>query len=103
MSDTKHSAKAVPEEERFTAALSYVWILSLYTLLFKRDSAFVRFHAKQGVTLFILETLSFLFLFFMPVVIIICVIASIWGIKEALGGRHWTLPIIGDWLKKQKV
>ena len=103
MSDKKYSAKAVPEEERFTAALSYVWILSLYTILFKRKSAFVRFHAKQGVALFILETLSFLFLFFMPVVIIICVVASIWGIKEALAGKYWPMPLIGDWLKKQNI
>jgi len=46
-----------PEHERYTAALSYVWILCLYPLLFRKDSAFIQFHAKQGVALFVLEIL----------------------------------------------
>ncbi len=90
----------VPEHERFTAALSYVWVLSLYPLLFKKDSSFIQFHAKQGVALFVIELLSFVFLFFAPLVIIACVIISILGIRAALAGQYWSVPFLGDWVKK---
>ncbi len=89
-----------PEHERFTAALSYVWVLSLYPLLFRKDSAFIQFHAKQGVALFVIELLSFVFLFFAPIVIIVCVVLSIMGIRAALAGQYWTIPFLGDWVKK---
>ena|SRR3989344_5366197 len=92
-----------PEEERFTAALSYVWILCLYPLLFKRKSKFIQFHAKQGTALFILEVVSPLFLFLAPIVIIVAVVCSIIGIRYALIGQYWTLPLIGDFIKKAKV
>jgi fumarate reductase subunit D len=88
------------ENERFMAALSYVWILCLYTLLFKRNSTFIRFHAKQGLALFVLEVLSPIFLFLAIPVIIVCVIASIVGVAASLSGKYWTLPLIGNWLKK---
>ncbi|MEK7584835.1 MAG: hypothetical protein AAB490_06340 [Patescibacteria group bacterium] len=91
-----------PEHERYTAALSYVWILCLYPLLFRKDSAYIQFHAKQGVALFVLEIVSPIFLFFMPLVIIVCVIASIVGIRAALMGTYWTLPLIGSYIKKTK-
>jgi uncharacterized membrane protein len=89
-----------PEQDRYTAALSYVWILCLYPLLFKRHSSFIQFHAKQGLALFILEVISFLFLVLAPLVIILCVILSIIGIRAAIAGKYWTLPFIGDWIKK---
>jgi len=91
-----------PEHERYTAALSYVWILCLYPLLFRKDSAFIQFHAMQGVALFVLEILSPIFVVFMPLVIIVCVIASIVGIRAALMGKYWTLPLVGSYIKKAK-
>ena len=39
------------------AALSYLWVFSLVIFLARRDSPFVRMHAKQGVTLFVLSLL----------------------------------------------
>lgn len=93
----------VPEQERYNAALSYVWILCLYPLLFKKNSSFIQFHAKQGLALFVIEVLSMALFIFAPFVILICVVASLWGIKSALDGRYWTLPLIGDWIKKTKI
>ena len=100
MSQTKRISMEGSENERFTAALSYVWVLCLYTLLFKKKSGFIQFHAKQGLALFVIEILSFVFLFLAPLVIIICVILSVLGIRSALAGKYWTLPFIGDWIKK---
>ncbi|MBI4090986.1 MAG: hypothetical protein HY422_03095 [Candidatus Komeilibacteria bacterium] len=88
------------ENDRYTAALCYVWIVCLYGLLFRKNSSFIQFHAKQGVVLFIIEILSPIFLFFAPLVIILCVILSILGIRAALAGKYWSLPFIGDVIKK---
>ena len=99
----KKTSSRVQDQERFTAATSYVWILCLYPLLFKRDSAYIQFHAKQGLALFVIEVLSFIFLFFAPLVIVLCVILSVLGIRAALAGEYWTLPVIGQWIKKTKI
>lgn len=88
------------ENERYTAALCYVWIICLYGLLFKKKSPFIQFHAKQGVVLFIIEILAPITLFFYPIVIILCVILSVIGVRAALAGKYWSLPFIGDWIKK---
>jgi len=45
------------KENRDIAAISYVWALGLFVFLWKKDSPFVRFHAKQGIVLFILTIL----------------------------------------------
>lgn len=103
MKTSKVRVADAPEHERFTAALSYVWVLSLYPLLFRKDSTFIQFHAKQGVVLFAIEVLSFVTLFFAPLVILICIVASIWGIRSALAGKYWSIPILGDWIKRSKL
>ena len=36
---------------RHIAAASYIWVLCLIPLLFKRESKFAQFHAKQGLLL----------------------------------------------------
>ena len=106
-SNGSKKARSIPmegsENERYTAALSYVWALCLYPLLFKKNSSFIQFHAKQGVALFVIELLSFVTFFFAPLVIIICVILSVLGIRAALAGKYWTLPFIGDWVKKSGI
>lgn len=43
------------EENKDIAALSYVWVLSVAVFFLKKDSPFVRFHAKQGMVLFALS------------------------------------------------
>lgn len=104
MAKAKPSIHHDRDQERFLAALSYIWIACLYTLLFRsRNSAFIKFHAKQGLALFVLECLSPFFLVLMPVVVIICVLASIWGVKSSLEGKYWVLPFIGKWLQNTDV
>lgn len=41
-------------DERLYGALSYAYVLVFIPLLFKKDSEFVKFHAKQGLVLFII-------------------------------------------------
>ncbi|MFH0780327.1 MAG: hypothetical protein V1928_05795, partial [Parcubacteria group bacterium] len=50
-----HSAHS--KDDRAFAAISYISILCLVSLLLKKDSQFVQFHAKQGVVLLIAEVI----------------------------------------------
>jgi len=97
------SDAAVTENDRFTAALSYVWILALYTLLFKRKSSFIQFHARQGLALFVVEVISPFFLFLTPVIWVLCIVLSIMGIRACLKGKYWQLPWLGKWLTKSGI
>lgn len=94
-------------EDRAYAALSYLWVLSLVPLFFKRQSAYVQFHAKQGFLLFVAEVV-------IGVVAVIpvlgwiigflgwlaAVVLSVLGIIAALTGKEWVMPVLGEYAKK---
>jgi len=87
------------------AALSYLWILCIIPLLASKDE-FVKFHARQGVILFLIELVLSLIAWIPLVgwlaslmVVIVCVI----GIIKALNGEKWEIPYIYDWSKKIKI
>jgi len=87
------------QENKIIALLSYIGILFLIPLLVKKDSKFAKFHAKQGLVLFIGW-----FLVWIPVIGWILwvgvLILSILGIMNVLSGKYAELPIIGDLAKK---
>jgi len=97
-------------DNKLIAAMSYLWILCLVPLLTKKDSSFVQFHAKQGLTLFIAEIvvsminiipfLGWLIWFFASITFLII---SIIGIIKALNGEEWKIPYIYDWSQKIKL
>jgi uncharacterized membrane protein len=97
MAETK---KIDPSEKKVWAAVGYLWILSLVALAARKDNDFVRFHASQGVLLFVF---SIVFMF-IPVLgwllNIVVAVAAIMGIIKALQGERWELPVVGDWAKK---
>ena len=87
------------------AALSYLWVLCLVPLLGSKDE-FVRFHAKQGFALFIVE-LALVLVAWIPVIgwllsVTVAVVAII-GIIKALNGEKWEIPYIYDLSKKIKI
>lgn len=87
------------QENKIIALLSYIGILFLVPLLVKKDSKFAKFHAKQGLVLFIGW-----FSVWIPVLGGFCglvmMILSILGIINVLSGKYADLPIIGDLAKK---
>ncbi len=91
------------EENKVIAALSYLWILFLVPLLLKRQSKFVQFHAKQGLVLFIVEIIGS-FIYWIPVIgwalFIAVLVFSIYGLVQALAGKYWEMPILGEYAKK---
>lgn len=102
--------------DRFLAVLSYLGILVVVPILAGNDSKFVKFHANQGLVLFLVKViwrvLRFVlshFLWFMNVGIISLgtifnlmefgfLILTIIGIVNALKSEKKELPIIGDFV-----
>ncbi|MEM4268003.1 MAG: DUF4870 domain-containing protein [Candidatus Woesearchaeota archaeon] len=102
--------KKLTSDQTLTAVCSYLFILVLVPLIAvkKRDN-FIKFHLSQGLTIFVIEILTFaviavleeipfvgktfsfigniIFAFFL----LVCVIAII----KALSGEKWRIPFMG--------
>ncbi len=95
------------EQNRAIAAVGYLSILCLLPLLFKRESAFAQYHAKQGlvlvgcwIALLVIGIIPILgWLVFMVGSLAIFVM-SIVGFANALMGEWWEVPYVGEWAKK---
>jgi len=98
---------AVTSDDKVYAALAYLWVLALVPLLFKRDRAFVQFHARQGFLLFAVEV-AISMVMVIPVLgwlvgffgWLAAVLLSVLGLLAALTGRTWAMPILGEYAKK---
>lgn len=92
-------------EHKQIAALGYVWMLWIVPLLIKRDSAYAQYHAKQGLLLFIMESLAML-ISWIPVinflVFLALIILAVIGITNALKGVALPLPVIGKFVNYLK-
>lgn len=104
-----HTPLALPpmsrdvEDNRLAAALAWLWVLSVFMLVVKKESSYVQFHARQGLVVFLVSlalwaVTSILFpRAFLPqqllkiAVFLVCVT----GFVQALRGTWWTLPMIG--------
>ena len=92
----------VSSEEKLWAALSYIWVLSVVALLIKKEP-FIHNHAKQGFLIFVGECVVFI-----PVIGlligwftgIISFILAVVGFINAVEGKEWKVPIIGEWWDK---
>jgi uncharacterized membrane protein len=105
------------EENKVLAAISYLGILVLIPLLMKKESKFVKEHAKQGLVLFIAEIVLWivdLIFAFIPVlgliisiliwiVLVAIGILSIIGLIYALQGKFWKMPLVYDWAQSFKL
>ena len=97
------------DEGRLAAIMSYIPFLCFIPLLNMKHNEEARFHARQGVMLFLIELLALLFLidrianFVFTAVLIVAVAFSIAGIYFALQGKNYRLPIIGDLAEKSKL
>jgi fumarate reductase subunit D len=97
------------DEGRLAAVMSYIPFLCFIPLLNMKHNAEARFHARQGVMLFLIELIAFLFLFdrvadfVFTAILIVAVAFSIAGIYFALQGKNYRLPIVGDLADKSKL
>ncbi len=97
------------EEGRMAAILSYIPLLCFIPLLNMKDNREARFHARQGVILFLIELVAVLFLvdgisdFIFKGILILAIALSVAGIYFALQGRSYRLPVIGDLADRTKL
>lgn len=81
---------------------SYIPILCLAPILKMGEDENLRFHARQGLVLFLIEIVAALFLIpalssmFWKAILIGCIGSAIAGILFALQGKRTRLPIISD-------
>lgn len=90
------------KNNKLMAAISYIWILFLVPLFAAKDDAFARFHANQGLVLFIVNIALYIISiipFVGPIISgiggIATLIFMILGIINALKGEMKPLPLIG--------
>ena len=90
------------ESNKLMAAISYIWILFLVPLFAAKDDAFARFHANQGLLLFlasialgIIAIIPFIGAIISAIGGIVTFVFMILGISNALKGEMKPLPLIG--------
>jgi uncharacterized membrane protein len=101
------------EKNKMMAILAYIGILVLVPIFAAKDSKFARYHANQGLLLFILAVacsivLMILFAIAFVVPFLPCVVSILWllfvigmlvmsimGIINAANGKMKPLPVIG--------
>lgn len=97
------------DDGRLAAIMSYIPFLCFVPLLNMKDNKEARFHARQGLILFLIELVAVLFLIdavsdlVFKAVLFAAMGASIAGIYFALQGKNYKLPIIGDLADKTKL
>lgn len=94
------------EQNKLLAAIGYVGILCLIPLLAKKDSRFCQEHGKQGFVLFVcaiavtvigwIPFIGWIAWFVGMTFIGIC---SLIGLINALQGKFWEVPLLGQYRK----
>jgi uncharacterized membrane protein len=98
------------DEGKVWCILAYLGVLCFVPLLTQKQNRFIMFHARQGLALFIVEVAAWVLrMFFWHVAYIgwifslalnaagiACFVLSIVGIVQALQGKEWKMPILGD-------
>lgn len=99
--------KSPNSEQKLWAAVSYLWILSLVVLAARKQNEYIRFHANQGVLLFVITLLSIVLGPVGMLLNILVAIAALMGIFKAFQGEKWELPVfgklaasLGNWIVK---
>jgi len=101
--------KFTSDEGRMAAIMAYIPLLCFVPLLSMKDNKEARFHARQGVLLFLIELVAVLFLvdaisdLVFKGILIAAVALSIAGIVFAVQGKNYRLPVIGDLADKAKL
>ncbi|MFA4818361.1 MAG: hypothetical protein WC621_00800 [Patescibacteria group bacterium] len=100
----------ITADDKVYAALSYLFVLAIVPLLFKRQREFVQWHARQGFLLFLAEIIIMIV---SPIPVLgwlvafvgwlAAVVLTLLGLASALTGRYWVMPYLGEYAKKLKI
>ncbi len=91
------------EKGKGLAWLSYLGILWLVPLLAMKENTYCKFHAKQGIILTIwfvaisiLGAIPVIGWIILPLGYIFGLVLAIMGIINALNGKYWKMPLLGE-------
>jgi uncharacterized membrane protein len=90
-------------DHNLMAALSYIWVLSLLMLLFKRNDPYISFHARQGLVLNAMCLVWWIPLFGW-IIFALSVTGMVLGFMNAWQGKEWKIPYIyqlSQWVKSK--
>lgn len=117
-SPTPESARPTPtedpsmvEEERIAAILSYIPFLCFIPLvnIHWKENKEARFHARQGIMLFLIELIAVLMLvddlarFVFRAILVGAAALAVAGVYFALQGKKYRLPFVSDLADKLKL
>ncbi len=107
------------EQDRWVAAIGYLFFLCFFSLWKSKDSAFIRFHSRQAFLLFLSELVAFALIViidktvgrlpFLGLLIVIllqiavylvALMLSVMGFVKALFGERWEMPFLGPYSDK---
>jgi uncharacterized membrane protein len=94
-------------DERFEGLLAYSlgWVSGILILLFEKKSRFVRFHALQSIStfllLFLLMQVPFLGALFAPLIVAATFFLWIVLMYQAYHGHAYRLPLVGELAAKE--
>jgi len=98
------------EQTNIMALISYIGVLCLVPMLTKEKSEFVKFHAKQGLVLFIGEVATWAvfsvipFLWFLINLLgLFWLVLSVIGIVNVIQKAQKPLPLVGQFAEKIKI
>jgi uncharacterized membrane protein len=97
------------DDGRLAAVMAYIPFLCFVPLMTMKDNEEARFHARQGVILFVIELIAVVFLlpgvsdFIFKVVLVVAAGFAVAGIVFALQGKNYRLPFIGDLADRTKL
>ena len=86
------------KKNKLLGALCYFGPLFLLSWIIKPSSRFVRYHVNQGLVLFLLEVIVWMFDFipFVGLLNILCIVCFFCGLSNALKGKRKPIPLIGE-------
>ena len=96
------------DDRRMASIMAYIPFLCFVPLISMSENKEVRFHARQGVFLFIIELIAVFFLIdkvsdlFFKAILIFAISLSVAGLIFAAQGKMQKLPIVGDLIDKSK-
>lgn len=95
------------EEKNIFAALCYVGVLVFVPILIKKDDPYVNWHIRQGLVVLAIIIVSLIASVWIErvgnLLFLVIMIIDIIALVQALLGRKWKIPLIGDVANKFKI
>ena len=102
------------EQNKYIAAIGYLFFLCLVPLILKQGSKFAQFHGKQGLVLTIAAILWWLLSRVLSIIPILgwlvsfvgwvaLIILAIMGVLNAAAGKYWKMPFLGQYADQIKL